>query len=696
MRIRIALLSLFALAGVAARADQPPSISFDARTGVYEVVNPALGWRLAGRIDGTVGPVSASWDGREISFDATIGGTPVHCQIRGNAHSTVWFGLRYKTSSARPVVFPQFTSFPHDLRPFSFRDVNFAPPTFSLNQTSTPWLFFDGRDRSMILSPASNFLIAKMVGDGKESIGVSLNDRLKEVPNGLDQNSLLVLGPGIGKSWEIWGSALRELYHRVPATDDGSPILKSFGYWTDNGADYYYNYEPDLGYAGTLEALFARYHKEGIPLGYLQLDSWWYQKSSDDPAGRPGGASKNPKLPAGSWNRYGGTLVYRAHPDLFPDGLAAFRKKIGLPLITHGRWIDRKSPDRAKYKFSGVASVDPKWWKDVADYLQASGVVCYEQDWLDRIYENSPEMSSVAGVADAFADAMADACRRDGLQMQYCMASPRFFLQAVKYPNLTTIRTSDDRFDSRKWAPFLYDSQFADAVGARPWCDVFMSGETGNMILATLSTGPVGTGDAIGKENKANILKAVLPDAEIVRPDRPLLPCDQTYRDQSSPFLASTYTESHHYRTRYFFAFPREKEKRDVTFPLDAKAYLYDFATGKGRFVDPDRKPAIAIGDSGYAYFMLAPVSKSGIVLLGDLGKFVPTGKLRIPAIDDRADGLQLTVAFAPGEGPVELEGVSPRSPRVAGAELLRYDAATGRFAVRVQPNRNRAVVRLQ
>ena len=54
------------------------------------------------------------------------------------------------------------------------------------------------------------------------------------------------------------------------------------------------------------------------------------------------GKAKVERLPEGRWNRYGGTLEYRAHKALFPEGLDTISKSIGLPLITHGRWIDRR------------------------------------------------------------------------------------------------------------------------------------------------------------------------------------------------------------------------------------------------------------------------------------------------------------------------------------------------------------------
>jgi len=683
----------------------PDRFSLKAGTGSYEVTSPTLGWKLSGSVGAPLRDIRTdkgtdkNGDYTETRFEWNAG-TPVRAEVRCyQGRDAVRFRLHYLARSPKPVVFPNFTAFPSELKTYSFQDKTFSPPSYSLNQTSTPWLFFNGRAQAMILSPASNFMIAKMVGDGSTSIGSSLNDRLKEVPKDLDQDSLMVFGQGICNTWDAWGGAIRNLYDRPAADPDKDILLREFGYWTDNGADYYYNYDTGKGYAATLQAVVDRYRAEGIPLGYMQLDSWWYQKSIDDPSGKPGGATKNAKLPAETWNRYGGTMVYRASPDLFPTGLAAFQNSVGLPLATHGRWIDRKTPDHDRFKFSGVASIDPRWWNDTADYLAYSGVVCYEQDWLDRIYANSPDMSSVSGVADAFTDDMAKACAVHGLSMQYCMASPRFFLQGTKYPNLSTIRTSDDRFDRRKWPSFLYVSQLAECIGAYPWCDVFKSTETANMILAVLSAGPVGTGDALGKEDKGNILRAVRPDGIIVKPDRPLVPCDQTYIYASDPFLASTYTDQDGFKTRYFFAFPREENDRTVRIlprrlGIDRTSYLLDLTpagegSGNSKLIEPDQEVDLPIGDAGYIYFMIAPTTDSELALFGDLDMFMPTGKQRISAISEEDGGLRVGVEFAAGEGPVTLQGFSPKQPRVTarqGKALMHFDASRQRFTVDVTP----------
>src|SRR3954462_10540344 len=101
-----------------------------------------------------------------------------------------------------------------------------------------------------------------------------------------------------------------------------------------------------------------------------------------------------------------------------------------------------------------------------------------------------------------------------------------FFFRRSRHENLMTIRTSEDRFNTNRWNDFLYTSRLAASMGIWPWADVYMSAETNNVLLSTLSAGSVGIGDAIGAENRANLLRAVRADGVIVKPDAAIVPFD--------------------------------------------------------------------------------------------------------------------------------------------------------------------------
>jgi hypothetical protein len=692
--------------------------TIDQKSGRYEVRSHELNWTFAGRLGGSASDVSLKHGRdrlgayRELRFSWRQK-VPLNGSIRTYVNrAVVLFGIASKEpiSDAAPLRFPRFTEFPKNLHHFSYKDDVFAPRSFTLEETGTPWLLFDDRTHAAVLSPAANYMIASMRGDGNNEIASGLNEEVGGLPAGFAHKTLLAFGVGVNATWDNWGNALTGLQGKTRPSNDADIGLRYLGYWTDAGAAYWYNYEHELGYAGTLETLVQRYREEGIPLRYLQLDSWWYSKTLTGPGGEPL-EPKNSELPAGEWNRYGGLLEYKAHPAVFPEGLAAFQKKIGLPLITHNRWIDRASPYHEHYDISGVAAVDPKFWKEIMDYTSSANVVTYEQDWLNVIYKYSPALVTTLTAGDDFTGGMARAAQEKGMSLQYCMALPRHFLQGSRYANLTTIRASGDRLTRSKWDAFLYASRLASALGIWPWADVFMSTETDNVLIATLSAGMVGNGDRIGGENKESLLRAVRSDGVIVKPDSPLLPIDVMYTSDAPgmiaddgarsrpPMIASAHTDHGALRTAYVFAYSRGTEGANAAFTpaqvdVPRDVYLYDARTRTARRLAGSETFTFALAPNGTAYFILAPVSRAGVALFGDDGKFVPDGRKRIASLVDERDRLTAKVAFAPQEKSVRLFGYATRQPTITAqtgsAGGVTFDGKTGRFEVSVSPSRER------
>ena len=686
----------------------PPSpsgvvVSIDEASGAYKVATHSPAWTFTGTVGRRLSDVTTR-QGRdrigpyqELAFHWSAGIAYGGAIRRYQDKPVVLFSLTVRQPAARvPAEFPRFTGFPQNLHPMSFEDSAFSPHTFHLAHNATPWVLFDDRAQTAVLSPASDFIVSQMHGDGRAKLASGLNPELTGIPAGWTHRSLLVVGGGIGRTILSWGQALTDWTGKTRPGNQADLVLKYFGYWTDNGATYYYNYDPKLGYAGTLLALRRRYRQENIPIRYLQLDSWWYQKTRTSPAGKPEGP-KNARLPEGTWNAYGGTLDYSASPTLFPQGLAAFQKQLGLPLVVHARWIDPASPYHKTYAISGIAPIDPRWWDDRAAYLAGGGVVCYEQDWLSEIYPHSPEMARSLQPGVAFAGNMARATHQHGQTMQYCMATPRFFLQGAKYSSLTTIRTSGDRFNRGKWNDFIYTSQLAHALGLWPWADVFMSDETDNMLLATLSAGPVGTGDGLGRESRPNILLAVRGDGVIVKPDVPLVPTDASIladaRQAHTPLVAATYTGAGAGRTAYVLACTRTGDSPSVSFSpsslgLLGPVYIYNYFDRTARRLGAGGTYRDTLGPMGRAFYVVAPIGASGIALLGDEGKFVGTSHQRLAAVQDTPGRLVAALLFAPGEAALTLHGYAASAPKAAalGGAVgpVAYDPATGHFAVTV------------
>ncbi len=332
-------------------------------------------------------------------------------------------------------------------------------------------------------------------------------------------------------------------------------------------------------------------------------------------------------------------------------------------------------------------------------YLADGGVFCYEQDWLSEIDYHSPELQTAPGFGDAFADNMARAARERGLSLQYCMALPRFFLQGSRYANLTTIRTSGDRFERSHWDDFLYVSQLARAVGIWPWADVFMSTETNNLLISVLSAGMVGTGDAIGSENKENLMRVARPDGVLVKPDESLLPLDSVYVAQANghktPMVAWTCSDHGALRTAYVFAYNRqptdaEAEFAPTEFGLSGKVCVLEARSGNAVFQSARKRVQLSFKPEETAYYEIIPVGQSGLAFFGNVGKYVSNGRQRIAALDDAKGRLTVTTTFAAGEKTVRLFGYAEQAPKViaqsGSAGAVSFDPKTRRVSVEVMP----------
>ncbi|MFT3934857.1 MAG: hypothetical protein QM726_14630 [Chitinophagaceae bacterium] len=679
------------------------AVKVDAATGNYNIFSATQKWNWTGsthrelkHVQQKIGNDSLG-QYKAISFEWT-GNNLYKGTIRWyNSLSVVLFDLSLPDGATDQSVesFPSFSTVPDSLYHFSYHNRIFPLPQFFLEETSTPWMFFNDNKDACIISPASDFIVSLMTNNGNTQVNSGLNPQVKKLPPHFTHTSIMVIKQGIGNAWDTWGNTLRTMYKRKRPANDADVVLKYFGVWTDVGGDYYYNFDTSKGYDGTLLALKEHYKKEGIPLGYLQLDSWWYQKSYNNVFGKSGGLPKRKDLPEAPWNRSGGLMEYKADPALFPKGLAAFQQELGLPLVTHNRWMDSSSPYHDKYKISGIGAIDPGFWNEVMTYLKSSGVAVYEQDWMNYIYMNNPEMISDINIGNAFTDNMAKAAAEKGLHMQYCMGLPRYFMQGVKYNNLTTIRTAGDRFKQERWMNFLFTSQLAYEMGIWPWSDVFKSKELNNMIVSVMSGGPVGTGDSISTENKANIMMACRNDGVLVKPDRPMLPIDQNYlqlaKTERTPIIAATYTRHNNIQTGYVLAFAGDSTKvsqyhfnlHDVG--MQGNCVLFEPLTKTLRLMNNTDEVNTQLPADSFAFYIVAPVTASGIAFLGDAGKIAATGKQRIATIENTATQLKIKVLFAPGEPSVTLQGYCD-APVKTNTGTVSYDKESKLFTVTVSP----------
>ena len=588
------------------------------------------------------------------------------------------------TTAATPnssFKFPLLASYPSSLYHVSYGSL-FGVYNFSTLYSDSPWLYFDTNYNSFIISPATNYMIAGDVLQGG-SISCGIDSGITQLPAGFTHRSVLVVQNGINQTFGTWGKVLTSLSGKVGPANDAGVDLNKLGYWTDHYAAYYYAYNSTLGYTGTLLAVKNEFATNGLPLGYLQLDSWWYPKGSDD-----------------IWtDTSGGIYLYVADTNLFPGGLAGFQQQLGLPLITHSRWIDPSSPYNSEYTMSANVCIDPAFWTNVMDYIQNGGAATYEQDWLQQ-YPPAMNLND----PPAYMNNMQSAAAADGINLQYCTPTARHYLQASLYTNATTIRVSGDGFGTSRWDAFIYDSRLAGAMGIWPWSDVYKSSQTRSLLISILSAGPVGVGDALGAENFTNLLHAVRQDSVIVKPDAPLAPLDQVYvgdaQGQTPPMVASTYTDHDGFRAAYVFAYARSSSYLGTSFVpselgIAGNAYVYDYFNHTGTLVsggNPFNFSTTTKNDtSGDSYFIVVPIGPSEIGFLGDTNKFVTLGRQRIAALSD-SGVLWVQVTFGQGETNVMLSGYAPSTPYAStngSPDAVAYDTVNHYFTVNVAPSGN-------
>src|SRR5579872_2426680 len=122
--------------------------SVNVGTGDYSVTSRALAWQFRGSVGSrltnllrttgrdTLGPFHS------IRFGWRWNGVPITGQIKTyDLRPIACFQLTYdKATQHATLSFPNFTSLPRGLHPFSYREFRFAPPQFAAGDYGTPWL----------------------------------------------------------------------------------------------------------------------------------------------------------------------------------------------------------------------------------------------------------------------------------------------------------------------------------------------------------------------------------------------------------------------------------------------------------------------------------------------------------------------------------------------------------------------------
>lgn len=561
----------------------------------------------------------------------------------------------------------------------SFRMSPMAPPLMRAEPSTGPLVFFSDDFDVLIVSPLDHFFESLVwAQDGAVHFGVQGN--LQELPAGFTHRFLEVRGRGIAATFQAWGEALREHHGRRVVDAYADTGLSRLGYWTDNGAFYYYKTLDGKDFQDTLLAVRDDADARGLPFGYFQIDSWWYFK---DPGGALGSTS--------------GLVRWEPRPDVFPEGLAAFRQRLGLPLIAHNRWFALKNDYRDDHPFVDGPRMSLPLDRGPFDEFMANamawGVETYEQDWLATQVDEIPYLRQGVGRGGKWMADLDAAAAAQGRTMQLCMAAPVHFLQSLDMPTVTTIRTSIDYAPNLckecYWPQFHIAGLVAWAMGLRPFKDNFQAAERAGeseALISVLSSGMVGDGDEVGKADPALLLRTCRPDGLLLKPDRPALPLDAMFLPGARPYTVATESRRPEGTWTYVAAFhlaAEHEERTDTDRFWAAIAYdgtaieeMWPFPAAVTDWrIDPARELGVALPAVAYdwragtaqvvdgpfdlpvrprlydnSYVVLAPLLPNGMALLGETGRFVTVAAKRFQAIEPLADAIRVAITGLPGE----------------------------------------------
>ncbi|MEQ9504031.1 MAG: hypothetical protein RIT81_44660 [Deltaproteobacteria bacterium] len=606
---------------------------------------------------------------------------PTEVEVFTHTTATEQTGLatgEYTTPALTYGSIPVEAKFEHVL---NFRVTPMLPPHREALRTNGPLILIADDGDALVFSPLDHFFVS-LVWFEDGAIHYGIEGEVDTVPAGMTHRFVMVTGYGVNATAEAWGAHLRADRGTTAPDRYADRGLSHLGYWTDNGAYYYYDTEPGMNEEDTMLAVKEEADRIGVPYGYLQLDSWWYFKA-----------------PGSGLNPWGGVTSWTPQPEMFPSGLESFQQRLGLPLILHNRWFAVENDYRDDYDFVDdegpmmALPADRAVFDALMDDAVRWGAFTYEQDWLIPQYWGVPHLRNGVGKAARWMNDIDEAARDKGLTTQITMPGASHLMDVVDRPSVTTIRTSIDySAEASKagfWPQFHTVNMLAGALGVWPFKDNFHSAEKwgeAEALISILSAGMVGVGDGLGRTKVDLVMATARADGLLLKPDRPATPIDAMFLEHERPYITSTWSDRPgvgrwHYVAAYhidrtdedqvalddlFAAFGYDGIPLAKMFVLpekitswglslselraeDERMVAYDWRAKTARVVESVSLPATS-SPYDHSYHVLAPILDGDWALIGETDKFVTVADERFESIVPNGDSLGVEVVGVAGE----------------------------------------------
>jgi hypothetical protein len=556
--------------------------------------------------------------------------------------------------------FPSFLNNSPNQKIFTYRHSIFCPPSRKINATSSPVIFYDNDLNCFILSPLDGFLNT-IISEGKDSrINCGIQGEIENLPKNFTQRYILYFGKGINESMISLGDILLEFNNATRKSLYANVCTSYLGYWTDNGAFYYYKTKKGMNYEETLVAIKDYFDKHQIPIKYYNFDSWWYQKHTN----KIFTTIFRPLVRLMGGGLYGNTIRWETDPNNFTTNLKIFHgDKFNIPITAHNRRWDARSPYTANFEFKiynkNAIPLKLDFWNWLMNHAKKSGIVVYEQDWMKNQVDSIPYLRKNYEAKEKWLRNMAIAAKENGVDIFYCMETPGMLLYTIKHNNINISRCSGDY--NHRW-PLTY--RFVDltqtnilfnAIGINSHPDVFRSRsiEDGRLrsfgekypklrcLIQILGAGLVCPGDKEDNVNWPLLKKTCRSDGLLLKPDRALTANDLMFKPHRKYYISDTYTAKNGLYWHYILItniWPNRVKEQFIT-PnelgfTDEEYVLFDFNSRKIQRIK--NKTEIDIGalkKYDYKYLILCPLSKNEISLIGSPDKFVTCSNKLYPSV---------------------------------------------------------------
>eukprot|EP01060_Flectonema_neradi_P010608 TRINITY_DN17704_c0_g1_i1.p1 TRINITY_DN17704_c0_g1~~TRINITY_DN17704_c0_g1_i1.p1 ORF type:complete len:749 (+),score=118.91 TRINITY_DN17704_c0_g1_i1:117-2363(+) len=548
------------------------------------------------------------------------------------------------------------------------------PDAISIGRECGPTVLFDD-NHTVVISASSAFMVHSFAVIGN-AFAAGIMGSVKQVPAGFKISTILSGGSaGINNEIQVWGDRLRGRYQKNWDTYNTDFTAQHLGYNTDHGTYYYYN-PTQLNYTGALLQVKKAANEKKIPFRHVLLDSWWYVRGADN------GVSNWTAAPGTFYANGGDADLVRLHQET------------EWPVIAHNRYWSA-STTYAKYNggtfdFSPVVNgsyvlpLEQRFWDELIGNATKWGLRTYEQDWLFNEFRNVPLIYETTTWGRKWLMQMGEAASKHNINIQYCMPWPRHALQSLEIQPVSQIRASGDYVPQNNQPSDNWNiggsSILAHALALRPFKDSFWSmvqepGSSCNDTLnpdieraaavATLSAGPVTSGDGADYLNATLIMKSTRADGVLLHPSRPCTFIDSFIRASAGQgngpkgHVWSTFSlvnQSRHdivFTTELNETYSLRPSELNLRGPRRSIEMVAFSTTPTAVSTFSETSPLMlrkTMWHGDIALYYTSPVQSNGWALLGELDKWVPASGNRFLSVSVDGNDLIATCMGSAGE----------------------------------------------